>query len=99
MKIVKTKINWINKNNEQIKKLLSSKKYSTVAKFEDIKNDWPKFAWSIILDSLEIIEEPNITIGNLKFLSPEGPSQLLYNGSKFELYEGITIVAQGEIIT
>jgi len=75
--------------------------YSTVAKFDAIKDRWPEEAWSVVIkfDLLAGSDKINETSGKLRFLSEEAPINLLYPGSKFELFEGKRRVAMGKVLT
>jgi hypothetical protein len=71
--------------------------YSTPARFEKCKDDWPKNAWSLVLDFSAAPETR--TMAEVRFLVNESPPQdLLQPGSKFDLFEGHSLVASGEII-
>lgn len=94
---IKAKIYWLKPKEGGKEKIQHGSKYSTVAKFKDIEEKWPNEAWSIVA---EINEPPTdyVSICNFSFLVEWAPSELLYSGSKFELYEGNRLVAKGEIL-
>lgn len=94
---VKAKIQWLTPNKGGRKASPPGPKYSTVARFEDIKEKWPKEAWSVVAEFIEQTDN-NSTIVNLGFLVDSGPEYLLYSGSRFDLFEGPQIVAVGEVM-
>ena len=98
MKIVRVKIIWQNKTAAQLNKLLAGAKYSTVIKFEEDNKNWTAGAWSIILNKLVQDNTKCVMTGDMKFLSPDAPNDLLTINKKFELFEGKKCAAKGEII-
>lgn len=72
--------------------------YSTVARFEDIKDGWPDEAWSIMLEFNEEPDEDGIHYAEIHFLVENAPHEILYEGSKFDLFEGYKLVAKGIVI-
>lgn len=96
--IVKAKIQWIPPENGGRQNPPAGPRYSTVARFEDIKDKWPNEAWSIVAEFLQE-KDCRQNIVNLRFLVDGGPEHLLYPGSKFDLFEGASIVAKGEVLT
>lgn len=70
--------------------------YSTVARFERLKESWSKEAWSLVV---EFMEQPDASLSHrvrVRFLA-DGPRDLLQPGSRFELMEGHQSVAEGII--
>lgn len=99
MKIVKVRINWLKKCNEQLNSLLSNARYSTVIKFEnENEKNWANDAWSIVLTNLKTTESSDEMIGQMRFLSPNAPEDKLFTNNKFELYEGRNCAAKGIVI-
>jgi hypothetical protein len=74
-----------------------ARRYVTVARFDEDKT-WPHEAWSLVLDFVEAPIGSRCVTADVHFLVPEAPVHLLKNGSKFELLEGRTCVAKGEIV-
>ena len=73
-------------------------RYSTVARLDEQKNDWPQTAWSLVLDFSDSPHTRNEA--QVSFLVEEGaPHELLSPGSKFDLFEGGKLVASGEIVS
>ena len=73
--------------------------YSTVARFEKIRDKWLEEGWSIVLRNMttptadgEMTAEVSLLMGD------EGPAELLEVGERFDLFEGARLVAEGEII-
>ena len=73
-------------------------RYTTVACFEDEREKYPKEAWSLVVECCSLPNNTGTILANVRFLVAEAPAHLLHLGSRFELYEGRTIVASGEII-
>ena len=76
----------------------SGPSYSTVARFNGAEGDWKDDAWSIVLELCGPTDICLCTIADVRFLSPEGPSELLRSGTQFELLEGRRKVATGTIL-
>ncbi len=76
----------------------SGLQYSTVARFEDDANNWPNEAWSIVVELSGQLPASLETTANIRFLVPNAPNRLLQPGSRFELYEGRRMVANGQVI-
>jgi len=95
---VKAKIQWLTPESGGRKTPPLGPKYSTVARFIDISEKWPKEAWSIVAEFIKPTDSNNCTIVKLSFLVDTGPEYLLYSGSRFDLFEGPRIVATGEVI-
>ena len=74
--------------------------YITVARFEDDKENWPKKAWSLVVEFTRSAkaDKPDCVIADVRFLAPDGPCNLLHQGSVFELFEGRRMVARGEVL-
>ena len=72
--------------------------YSTVARFEKEIDKWPIEAWSIVLESMKTLENPNSMLAEIRFLVQNAPVDLLESGNKFELFEGHKLVARGEVL-
>src|SRR5262245_6647454 len=72
--------------------------YSTVAKFDCAKGDWKEDAWSLVVELCEPADPSRCTVAEVRFLSPQGPAELLRPGIQFELLEGSRTVATGTIL-
>jgi hypothetical protein len=64
-----------------------------VARFDALKDRWPKEAWSVVLR----IEGENRTEVGIRPLIPDAPAELFAPGSRFDLFEGAKKVAEGEV--
>lgn len=95
-KIYNCKIYWIPAENGGRKSPPTGLKYSTVARFEDVKDKWPNEAWSGVLHFNK--HDGNYSEGNIRFLVDWSPNNLPYSGSKFDLFEASKIVATGQIL-
>jgi hypothetical protein len=68
--------------------------YSTLVRFQEDKG-WPATAWSLSVDYIRSYAGGQYLYARVSFLSPDAPSDLLHEGSRFELYEGRRLVAIG----
>ena len=53
-------------------------------------------AWSVVIDFNK--HDGNYSEGNIRFLAEWSPNNLLYSGSKFDLFEASKRVATGQIL-
>ena len=70
-------------------------RYAPLIRFED---DWktpPLNAWSVVINCDDEADSRNLQKGTIQFLVEEAPQHLLYEGSKFDLFEGPRRVASG----
>jgi hypothetical protein len=95
---VKARICWLTPEAGGRKSPPSGPSYSTVAKFNCATGDWKEGAWSLVLDLCGPTDISRCTIADVRFLSPQGPSELLQTGTQFELLEGHRKVAIGTIL-
>lgn len=95
---VRARINWIPAELGGREKPPPGPQYSTVVRFADEAAKWPSVAWSLVVELQTKAHEPLEWIGTVKFLVPDAPAQLLYPGSRFELFEGHRAVAKGEVL-
>ena len=94
----KAKVCWLRKEQGGRDHPPPGPRYSTVARFEDEKEKYPREAWSLILEFSEPTDEKLCHIADVRLLNPEGPARLLHPGSVFELFEGSRLVAWGEVL-
>jgi hypothetical protein len=97
-KRVKSRICWIRKEAGGRESPPAGTQYSTVARFEEAKHEWPREAWSVVLEFTGPPDESLWIIADVSLLSPEAPTRLLRPGSIFELFEGHRMVARGEVL-
>lgn len=97
-KIVKSKICWVTKEDGGRESPPPGPRYSTAARFEEEKENWPHEAWSLVLEFSGPPDESLCVIADVHLLNPEGPTRLLHSGSVFELFEGHRLVARGEVL-
>ena len=71
--------------------------YSTVARFGESDAIWVQSAWSLVVNFLEPPNKELIHTVEVRFLT-EGPKQYLDLGSRFQLCEGHSVVAEGVVI-
>ena len=72
--------------------------YSTVARFEDDVDNWPRSAWSLVLRLVRPFRNARYQLAEVSFLNDAAPSHLLRRGSRFELLEGNRRVAKGVVV-
>ena len=73
--------------------------YSTVARFESLADRWPNEAWSIVLHISAPADAEGIMVAEIAMLAgADAPKQLLSPGSRFDLFEGRSQVASGEVL-
>lgn len=73
--------------------------YSTVARFERLREKWPQEAWSVVLVMSEPINEDGTLTCEIRMLTEAGaPAALLSQGSRFDLFEGSQKVAEGYVL-
>ena len=75
--------------------------YSTVAKFEEqTGEDWHKNAWSLVLHLNGTPDESWTQMAVVHFLADDAtaPTDWLYPGSRFLLFEGLKAVAEGIVL-
>jgi len=75
-------------------------RYSTVARFEALRDLWPHEAWSVILEDAETLaSDPPVWRCRVRLLNEgDGPPDLLVAGSRFDLFEGPQLVAHAEVV-
>ena len=95
---MRAKIKWLSSQQGGRNALPTGPTYSTVARFEDDKDNWNKQAWSIVAKFSERPRTVHKTIAVIHFLVPDAPQNLLRPGSRFELIEGRRVVARGEVL-
>ncbi|MEV8520917.1 hypothetical protein ABZR86_14060 [Dyella marensis] len=85
--LVKVMVQWAEEKKPAIPK---NGRYSTVAKFDEDIAQWPREAWSIVLEFDPALATQGQTHEAMAhFLMPLGPQQRLKSGRTFELYEGL----------
>lgn len=92
---VKARICWLTPEDGGRKTPPTGPLYSTVAKFNAANGNWEGEAWSIVVELCGPTDLSRCTTADVKFLNPEGPSELLRPGNQFELLEGHRKVAIG----
>jgi hypothetical protein len=97
-KRVKAKISWVPKNKGGRESPPPGPRYITVSRFEEEKDNYPKEAWSLVLEFSRLPGRSLDLIADVGFLMDDAPNYLLHPGSKFELFEGCQLVAKGEVI-
>jgi molybdopterin synthase catalytic subunit len=75
----------------------SSGQYSTVARFDEDRADWPKTAWSVTLNLREALAAGDC-LADARFLGPDAPQERLRSGVRFEMLEGNRVTAIVEVL-
>lgn len=73
--------------------------YSTVALFESARDTYPAVAWSVVVQKIDRQLSQQEQIVEVRFLVANAPQELLAQGHRFELREGVRTVAYGEVIS
>ncbi|MGE3468398.1 MAG: hypothetical protein AB7J13_15870, partial [Pyrinomonadaceae bacterium] len=73
-------------------------RYVTVARFLDEKEKYPKEAWSLVVENIDVLGSDGPSMADVRFLVDDAPDYLLHEGSLFELFEGRKMVAKGKIL-
>lgn len=71
--------------------------FRTAARFEDARDRWPNESWSVVIRPVRIFEDRRVGIYTICFLSPDAPRTILSPHTRFELCEGIQVVAKGVV--
>lgn len=86
---MKARVTWTSASQGGRQFLPTGSRYSTVSRFPEDGADWPKDAWSVVID---FSPPPNVqgnpSTGDLRFLSSDAPTERLRPGREFDLYEG-----------
>ena len=96
---VKARIHWLPPEAGGRRETPPGPRYSTVARFEAVKDRWPEEAWSIVAEIPGPPDASGCMIVNLWFLFENAPMDLLRPGSRFDLFEGRKLVAHGEVVS
>jgi len=99
--MAQARICWLPEKEGGRKTIPLGPRYVMVARFEQEKDKWPEEAWSLAIENsvpTGDLRSQQCVMANVHFLAPEAPTQLLYKGSRFELFEGRRCVATGEIL-
>jgi len=72
--------------------------YYALARFDDIKDQWPLVAWTLVVKSPIPPTKSLSVVTEVGLLMPNAPAELLRPGSSFELFEGNKLVATGEVL-
>jgi len=76
-------------------------RYVGLSRFAEDAADWPNGAWSVELTFDEPPPEQGnsrVSEGYVRFLFDEAPQERLARGVRFDLFEGLTQVAQVEVV-
>lgn len=93
---VRVRIEWA---KEKMSHMPEGTYYTTVAKFSEDGADWPRVAWSIVLE-FECPPSPGELSqeARARFLMSDAPTTRLRPGQVFEMYEGRTRTAKVTVI-
>ena len=94
----RAKVTWLSAIQGGRLSLPNARRYVTISRFPDDGPSWPDGAWSIVLDfDTPPLEQGSPSFGEASFLMENAPQDLLREGQRFELYEGLRRVATVEL--
>lgn len=94
-KTVQAKINWVPQEDGGRKVILpAGMRYCPIIVFESEKT--AQTLWSAAI--FNTLVEGRNTVSDVSYLSEEAPHYLLQSGSKFRLFEGQQVVANGVVV-
>lgn len=70
-------------------------RFATPARFERQGDDWTANAWSLVVQASEPVLPDATQPVRVRFLMDDAPQEWLSSGSRFELYEGRLLLAEG----
>jgi hypothetical protein len=73
-------------------------KFTSPARFEIQGDDWFRELWSLAVEFLGPPDESRSQLATVRFLVEEAPHEWLAVGSRFEILEGLRVVAKGTIV-
>ncbi len=73
------------------------KSFSAPARFLSHYEHWPSEAWSLVVQAATPVESDGTQLVRVRFFVDEAPHHWLTRGSKFELYEGLLMLADGVV--
>lgn len=94
----KARIFWVPETKGGRKSPPPGPRYVTVSRFEEHKDRYPKEAWSLVVEFSKPPDYQREIISEVSFLMDAAPHHLLHPGSRFELFEGYKLVAEGEVL-
>lgn len=71
--------------------------FATPARFECQGDDWTTDAWSLVVRAAGPVLPDATQPVRVQFLMDDAPQEWLSSGSRFELYEGRLLLAEGVI--
>lgn len=72
-------------------------RFATPARFEQQGDDWAAEAWSLVVEAVGPVLTDSTQPVRVRFLIDDAPQEWLSSGSKFELYEGRLLLAEGVV--
>jgi hypothetical protein len=71
--------------------------FATPARFERQGDDWTADAWSLVVRAAGPVLPDATQPVRVRFLMDDAPQEWLSSGSRFELYEGRLLLAEGVV--
>jgi hypothetical protein len=98
MKWVEVKIEWIPSEDYPGDRPQEAGKFSTPIRFED-DPDWgaADATWSAVLSDIHWVDDSDIGMAQMRFLSPDAPENRLVVGARFELFADPRCTVRGII--
>jgi hypothetical protein len=94
----KAKIWWVPETEGGRKSPPTGPRYVTVVRFAEDTGNFNQEAWSLVVEFPETSNPAREMEAEVSFLVDEAPQHLIYPGSRFDLFEGVRIVARGEVL-
>jgi hypothetical protein len=95
---VEARLRWLSSREGGREALPMGPTYSTVARFDNQQETWPKEAWSLVIQFVDPPDKTRSHRVRVRFLA-DGPEELLRPPRTFELFEGQKVVARGRFIS
>ena len=95
----RARVRWLSKTEGGRTSLPGGERYVTIGRFPEEGPGWPDGAWSVVIDfETPPAEQGNPSVGTASFLMEAAPQERLEQGTHFELYEGLSKVADVELL-
>lgn len=95
-------VHWLSEEIRGKKERPTSLRYLGVSRFFEHDTSWPDGAWTIeLLFDIPPAEQAgkSVTVARARFLFPDAPHDRLHVGARFMVYEGLTPVADVEVVS
>lgn len=93
---VRARLTWRIKRSEGVP-YPRGEQFATPARFERQGDDWTTDAWSLVVRAVGPVLPDATQPVSVRFLMDDAPQDWLASGSRFELYEGRLLLAEGVV--